>query len=460
MGSLVAVSDAGAMIAGRYRLAHRIAAGGAGEVWRAVDTALERPVAVKLLRAEYAGHREALTRFRSEALHAGSLSHPGIAHVYDYGDTDPTHPPFLVMEVVDGPSLAGVLADGPLDAARTMDVVAQTAAGLAAAHATGLIHRDIKPGNLLLAPSGRVKITDFGIAHAAGSVPLTRTGTLIGTPGYLAPERASGRPATPASDLYSLGIVAYECLTGTVPFTGTPLEVAAAHRQQPLPPLPPAVPPAIAAFVTDLTAKDPARRTPSAQEAAQRAGQLRDALTRNPTARLPTGPDVAPPWPAGAPPVTLAGPTVPGAGGTWGHRRAQRPGWWRLREWPVARLALAAAVLFAAGGLAGALLGGLSASPQPHPHQPSSSPAAATVQVNAGSLAGQPARAVAAQLRGLGLHPQLAWVRTDQQPRGTVVAIQPAGHVLAGSTVTITAALSPHGHGHGGQGNGNGNGGD
>jgi hypothetical protein len=216
--------------------------------------------------------------------------------------------------------------------------------------------------------------------------------------------------------------------------------------------------------VTDLTAKDPALRPPSAEEAAQRAGRLRDALTRNPTARLPAGPDVASPVPAGSPPVTLADPLFSGAGGTWRRQRTQRPGWWRPREWSVARLALAAAVLFAAGGLAGALLSGLSASPQQHPpaHPAANSPAAATVQVNADSLAGQPAGAVAARLRGLGLHPRLAWVRTDQQPGGTVVAVRPAGRVTAGSTVTITAALRPSGHhqGHGdGQGDGNGNGG-
>ena len=137
-------------------------------------------------------------------------SHPGIAQVYDYGEADP---PFLVLELVDGPSLAGLLADGPLDPARVMDVVAQ-AAGLDAAHRAGLVHGDIKPANLLAGRDGLVKITDFGIAHAAWSAPLTRTGTLIGTPAYLAPERVAGAAATPAGDLYSLGVVAYECLTG------------------------------------------------------------------------------------------------------------------------------------------------------------------------------------------------------------------------------------------------------
>ena len=168
------------VLAERYRLEERIAAGGAGEVWRGRDTVLARAVAVKLLRPEYAQHPETLARFRAEARHAAGVSHPGIAQVYDYGED---RQPFLVMELVEGPSLAAVLlARGPLDASTVMDVAAQAATALGAAHAVGLVHRDIKPGNLLLDPGGRVKITDFGIAHAAGSAPLTRTGTLIGTP--------------------------------------------------------------------------------------------------------------------------------------------------------------------------------------------------------------------------------------------------------------------------------------
>src|SRR6266536_2494155 len=260
------------MLAGRYRLERQIAAGAVGQVWRATDLVLARPVAVKLLRAEYAQHPETLARFRAEAQLAGSLSHPGIARVYDYGDAAWPGSPYLVMELVDGPSLATVLAGGPLDTAQVMDVVAQAAAGLGAAHAAGLVHRDIKPANLLLGPGGQVKITDFGIAHAAGSAPLTQAGTLVGTPAYLAPERAAGAPATPASDLYSLGVVAYECLAGAVPFSGPALEVAAAHRYRPLPPLPAGVPPGAAALVAELTAKDPAARPASAAAAAGRAG--------------------------------------------------------------------------------------------------------------------------------------------------------------------------------------------
>ena len=171
------------LLAGRYRLDESIGAGGYCQVWRATDTVLSRPVAIKLLRAGYAHQAEALDRFKTEARHAGSLSHPNIARVYDYGEPADGQPPYLVMELIDGPSLAGVLATGPLDAARTMDIIAQTASGLQAAHASGLVHRDIKPGNILFAPGGAVRITDFGIAYAIGSAPVTVSGTVVGTPG-------------------------------------------------------------------------------------------------------------------------------------------------------------------------------------------------------------------------------------------------------------------------------------
>ena len=269
---------AGTVLGGRYVLDDQIGNGGYGEVWRATDTVLARPVAVKLLHPRYTQRSEALARFRAEARHAGGLPHENIAQVFDYGEPADGQPPYLVMELVDGPSLETVLTGGPLDDSRTMDIVAQAAAGLQAAHAAGMIHRDIKPGNLLLAPGGTVKITDFGIAHTIGSAPLTASGELIGTPGYLAPERAMGERATPASDLYSLGMLAYECLAGTPPFRGTPLEVALAHRDRPLPLLPPSVAVDVAALVMRLAAKDPARRLSDAAEVAVWAGLLRDGV--------------------------------------------------------------------------------------------------------------------------------------------------------------------------------------
>ena len=288
-------------LAGRYHLEELIAVGGMGEVWRAVDLVLGRPVAVKLLRPEYLHDEVTLLRFRAEARHAGLLNHPGIAQVYDYQDASLERPAYLVMELVDGPSLAGLLAGGRLDPRRTAGLLAQAAAALHAAHTAGVLHRDIKPGNLLLGGDGRVKVTDFGIAQSSRTGHLTRTGALIGTTGYLAPERVSGRPATVASDLYALGIVGYECLTGQPPFQGEPLQVALAHRDQDLPALPPSClgqpgGPELAALIADLTAKDPADRPASAALVAGRAGRIRDGRAPAPvTAPSSTGPGPVPP---------------------------------------------------------------------------------------------------------------------------------------------------------------------
>jgi len=462
------------LLAGRYRLESRIAAGAVGEVWRAQDQVLGRPVAVKLLQQGYAGHPQTLARFRAEARHAGSLTHPGIAQVYDYGEAGPAGVPYLVLELVDGPSLAGVLAAGPVDPATAMDVVAQVAAGLSAAHAADLVHRDVKPANLLMGRDGLVKITDFGIAHAAGSAPLTQAGTLVGTPAYLAPERAAGEPATPASDLYSLGIVAYECLTGAPPFRGTPLEIAAASRNQPLPPLPAAVPTPVTALVTDLTARAPAARPGHAAEVAAQAGRLRDAMNGG----LPGGPagqpDVRSRAYAGGHTAVLLEPQTPTellerpsgpedgwppAGRQAAGRRPGRHGW-------VA--ALAVAVLVALAGWLVAREAGGPARPPAAATSPRASPGPGThgpamVTVNAAALLGRPAETVRQQLAGLGLRPRVVWVAAGRRPPGIAVSMQPSGRVAEGSIVTVTAAAAPadyrhhHGRGHE-KGNGGGHG--
>ncbi len=473
------MSTPGTLLGGRYQLAGRIASGAAGEVWRATDLVLSRPVAVKRLREGYAGQPEAMQRFRAEARHAGALSHPGIAQVYDYGEADPPSPPFLVMEFVDGPSLAGLLDGGPLDPADAMDVLAQVAAGLAAAHTAGLVHRDIKPANLLVAPDGQVKITDFGIAHAAGSAQLTRTGTMVGTPSYLAPERAAGASATPASDLYSLGVVGYECLAGQPPFRGTPMEVVAACQSAPLPPLPATVPAEVAALVMELTAKDPAARPASASQVATRAARLRDALRDSPvaaraavpagTARFAAGPG---PRPAGVT-ATIAAPLAAEPATGWPPDLGQagpgpagpRRGW----PWWAVPLAAAAAVLVAATGW---LVLSSAATPAGQPQATASSPAVRTVEVNAAALVGRPVRLVWQRLARLGLRPHLDGEVTFRQPPGTVLSVQPSGPVAVGGVVTVLVAHRPagkhHGHdggtGQGGDGHhgggGNGNGGD
>ncbi len=301
------------MLRDRYRLDALIASGGMGDVWRGTDLAIDRRVAIKLLRSEHADDEDGLARFRAEAHHAGSLSHPNIAQVFDYGEARAEEPGYLVMELVEGLSLTRILEDGPLPPGDVMDVVAQAARGLAAAHRAGLVHRDIKPGNLLVRLDGLVKITDFGIATQGGKTPLTQPvtqpGMLIGTPAYLAPERISGVPATPAIDLYALGVVAHQCLTGRVPFAGEPLAVALAHLDRGIPPLPPSVPPAVAALVADLTRQDPAGRPGSAWDVALRAEHLRVILS-GPEAPSPG--DATSTLPARADGTALASPPVAG----------------------------------------------------------------------------------------------------------------------------------------------------
>jgi len=435
------VVPTGVVLAGRYRLGGRIASGGVGEVWRAADLVLQRPVAVKLLRPEYAQHAETVTRFRAEAQRAGSLSHPGIAHVYDYGEGDPAYPPYLVMELVDGPSLAGVLAGGPTDPVFAMDVVAKAAAGLEAAHTAGLVHRDIKPANLLLTRRGEVKITDFGIAHAAGSAPVTRAGLLVGTPAYLAPERVTGAPAAPAGDLYALGVVAYECLAGVPPFSGDPLEVAAAHRDRTLPLLPPAVPAQTARLVAELTAKDPSARPVSAAQVAERAGRLRDAMAGGTPVQQGLW-SALPVAPADPRPATLVNPWVPDP---WPAHRWRCHG--RVWSGPAVAVAAAAAALIIGWVLASVF----GATPPQRPtvlqrsatRPPSASPPR-MIEINGGSLAGQPVSVVRERLHELGLRVRLRWQPSSQQPPGTTESVQPSGQVPAGSIVVVTAAFQRH----------------
>ncbi|HET7310280.1 MAG TPA: protein kinase [Mycobacteriales bacterium] len=271
-------------LGGRYQLQQRIAIGGMGEVWRASDSLLGRAVAVKVLKPEYAADPHFLERFRNEARHTASLSHPGIANVFDYGEVGDKA--YLVMELVDGEPLSTVLArDGRLTAASTLDIVGQAALALQAAHEAGVIHRDVKPGNILIRPDGVVKVTDFGIARVVDAAPVTQTGMVVGTAAYLSPEQASGRPTTAASDVYSLGVVAFECLTGERPFhADSAVGVAMAHATATPPPLPKDVPPLVGDFVLRAMEKDPARRHPSAGDFGRTALALATQLQHDPTA--------------------------------------------------------------------------------------------------------------------------------------------------------------------------------
>ncbi len=255
----------------RYELQSLIATGGMGQVWKAEDSTLHRAVAVKVLRSEFTGDATFLARFRAEARNTAALSHPNIASIYDYGEADDAtgeHVAYLVMELVDGEPLSDVLArEGRLPPERTLSILAQAAAGLNAAHHSGVVHRDIKPGNLLVRPDGTVKVTDFGIARATSTVPLTQTGMVVGTAHYLSPEQAEGRVTTPASDVYSLGIVGYECLAGQRPFDGaTSVAVALKQIREIPPPLPPDVPEPVRELIDRALSKDARVRFPTGGE--------------------------------------------------------------------------------------------------------------------------------------------------------------------------------------------------
>jgi serine/threonine-protein kinase len=254
-----------------------------GEVWQALDKVIDRNVAIKILKEEYLGDQAFRERFRAEARHAALVNHEGIASVYDFGEEEGSA--YLVMELVPGEALSTILErERYLSPERVLDIVAQTASALHAAHEAGLVHRDVKPGNLLITPDGRVKITDFGIARAADQVPLTATGQVMGTVQYLSPEQASGKSASPHTDIYSLGIVAYEALAGKRPFTGeSQVAIAMAHIKNPPPPLPESIPLAVRNLILACIAKKPERRPTTARQLARAAiaitrGRVGEAL--------------------------------------------------------------------------------------------------------------------------------------------------------------------------------------
>jgi serine/threonine-protein kinase len=257
---------------GRYELHRRIARGGMADVFLARDQLLDRPVAVKVLFPEFATDPNFVERFRREAQSAANLNHPNIVSVYDWGQEQGTY--FIVMEYIEGRSLADILrTEGPLHPQRAAEVASDIAAALGFAHRNGVVHRDVKPGNVLISPSGQVKVADFGIARALGADPdsnLTQAGSVMGTATYFAPEQAQGLPLDPRSDLYSLGVVLYEMVTGRAPFSGeSPVAIAYKHvQEQPAPPrhLNTNVPTDLEAIILKLLAKNPQARYPSAED--------------------------------------------------------------------------------------------------------------------------------------------------------------------------------------------------
>jgi eukaryotic-like serine/threonine-protein kinase len=269
----------GVTLGGRYRLDERIAGGGMGDVWRGTDEVLGRTVAVKILLPALLDEPGFAERFRGEARTMATINHPGVVDVYDYGSDQQLA--FLVMEYVEGDALSRTLSRvGRLTPARTMALVAQAADALQAAHANGIVHRDVKPGNLLVRPNGTLVLTDFGIARSAMVGQLTVAGSVLGTASYISPEQASGAVATAASDVYALGVVAYQCLSGHRPFDGaTPIEIAMKHVRDNPRPLPADIPPAVRSIVDRAMAKDPGARWPTAAAMAGVARQAASSLT-------------------------------------------------------------------------------------------------------------------------------------------------------------------------------------
>ena len=416
-------------LAGRYELLSLLATGGMGQVWRGRDVLLGRPVAVKVLRSEYTGDPTFIARFRAEAQHAAVLHHDGIAAVHDYGEVPPGDAggerlAYLVMELVDGESLSELLArEGRLDVPRTLALLRQTAAALAVAHEAGVVHRDVKPGNVLVSPDGRVTITDFGIAWSASSVPQTQTGQVVGTAHYLSPEQAQGGKASPASDVYALGMVAYECLAGHRAFEGENAVQIALRQIRDVPdPLPDDVPATVRDLVGRMLLKDPAARFPD-------GAAVRDAVE-----------DVL----AGR----RVGAATPGDEGT----RAMAVVWPQpdapsapvRRPWRVRVLAPAAALLTGAGlAVAGVAL--LSpAAPSPVAAATTEDPASpATVLLVAADHVGRPVADVEADLAALGLRVAQVPSQTDRAAAGTVLALTPTGALAGGDLVTVTVAVAP-----------------
>jgi serine/threonine-protein kinase len=282
----------GVTLSGRYRLQRLIATGGMGQVWEAVDSRLGRRVAVKVLKQEYSSDPEFIERFRAEARTVAMLNHPGIAAVHDYGETEMDgegRTAYLVMELVNGEPLNSVIKrTGRLSLRHALDMLEQTGRALQVAHAAGLVHRDVKPGNILITPTGQVKLTDFGIAKAVDAAPVTQTGMVMGTAQYIAPEQALGEDATAASDVYSLGVVGYEAVSGKRPFTGDgALTVAMKHIKETPAPLPADLPPNVRELIEITLVKSPGMRY-------RNGSQFADAVSAVRSGRRPPRPNSAP----------------------------------------------------------------------------------------------------------------------------------------------------------------------
>ncbi|MEV4311472.1 serine/threonine-protein kinase [Actinocrispum sp. NPDC049592] len=459
----------GQLLADRYRLARRIAVGGMGEVWEAADTRLDRAVAVKVLKPELCGDAEFLHRFRTEARTMSSLNHPGIASVHDYGETaavpdGPQDTAYLVMELVEGEPLAAILArEGRINAERTLDILEQAGNALQAAHAGGYVHRDVKPGNIMITPAGMVKLTDFGIAKAADAAPVTRSGMVMGTAHYIAPEQALGHDAEPASDVYSLAVVGYECLMGHRPFLSeNAVTVAMMHIRDIPPPLPPDVPPGARAVIEATMVKDPRRRYGSGGEFAAAVAAVRAGRPLPTPSGLVMAASAPQPHHTGTHPRIVTGgmvpPMVPPGTGSFPlppppPRRGSRAWLWTLLA--VLLVALVVLGVWAIPKLtgsgtrspgtptSGATPGASGVSfpaGEPSYREPSGQGRPGPVQVKPGELLGHPADYVAEQLRKSGLEPDVRSTpgEPSQDLRSCLVtSVQPVGTLDRGSKVTV-----------------------
>lgn len=464
--------SAGLTFGGRYELQSRIAIGGMGEVWQATDLVIGRQVAIKILKDEYLGDPGFLERFRAEARHAALVNHEGIANVFDYGEEEGSA--YLVMELVPGEALSTILErEHVLPTDKVLDIVAQTASALQAAHAAGLVHRDIKPGNLLITPDGRVKITDFGIARIADQVPLTATGQVMGTVQYLSPEQASGHPASPTTDIYSLGIVAYEALAGRRPFTGeSQVAIAMAQINETPPDLPVTVSEPVRNLVYSCIAKNPADRPQTAAHLARAANALRRGDVRGAAAAVPAILGAA----AGATAATAILPQQggPGTAATTvlpagaavttteteeeeGEPEKKRSPW----TWPLIILIALLALVLIGTLIALAMNNGDEPEPTrstPVPTTPTSAPpstpteeppptseAPQTVVVDRAAYIGRNVDEVRAELEqaGFAVTTQQGAAATSPEQANTVSDVNPSGTLAEGSAITVTFLGAP-----------------
>jgi len=430
----------------RYELHKQIARGGMAEVFLARDLLLNRPVAVKILFPEFAADESFVERFRREAQSAANLTHPNIVAVYDWGAFEETY--YIVMEYVEGRTLADLLrSEGTLHPNRASDVATDIAGALFFAHRNGVVHRDIKPGNVIMTPTGQLKVTDFGIARAMGSTAsdnLTKSGAVMGTATYFSPEQAQGKAVDPRSDLYSLGVVLYEMLTGTPPFRGdTPVAIAYKHVKETPPTVRsvnPSVPHELESITQKLLAKNPTNRYPSAEDLRRDLRRYREGqpVTAEPLMAPPEAQAVA------DAPVADATRVGIGAGAdatqamnvAHNHQPTQMYGEVQPYEAP-RRTGVFLGVLVIMLALLGFLLFlfaqelGIGQADEP-----------SVVQVEVLDVVGQTEEIATATLRGAGFDVAVVYEENDLQPAGMVVQQDPAALAIRdrGDTVTLTVS--------------------